>query len=60
MVCERVMCTRLDETRLVTAGGSEPAGECRILWTTQLRSDSRAAYKHMCSVLTTHDAWEGG
>lgn len=55
MVCERVMCTRLDETRLVTAGGSEPAGECRILWTTQLRSDSRAAYKYMCSVLTTHD-----
>jgi hypothetical protein len=38
VVCERVMCTRLDETRLVvTAGGSEPAGECRVPWTTQLR-----------------------
>jgi hypothetical protein len=45
VVCERVMCTRLDETRLVTAGGSELAGEeCRVPWTTQLRSDSRAAY----------------
>jgi hypothetical protein len=45
VVCERVMCTRLDEKRLVvTAGGSEPAGECRVPWTTQLRSDSRAAY----------------